>query len=332
VSDSPSPTDENAPTAELAASEAESSTLATTRQLIDRMLASEWPAPELLEAILARGAKAVDPLREVLRRDPDELPDWPFVLALNLLGSLGDPSALAELLPLFRSGHEAVLDWLDDAVGRFGAPVIEPLLEIARDPSLEWYPRARAIETAKLAAGADPALQARIGEVVRTLLSGYLERARAGETLVEDEEELVSMMVCDLADLVDPQSLDLIRAAFAADIVETFMVDLKSVEASYRKGEARVRDVKPHAWLNNYKGQLQSHLDQQRRASEPPRATSAVSRPPSTNRSAPMPEPARRLEPIESIRKTDPRPGRNDPCWCGSGKKYKKCHMLEDQA
>ena len=20
------------------------------------------------------------------------------------------------------------------------------------------------------------------------------------------------------------------------------------------------------------------------------------------------------------------KPGRNDPCWCGSGKKYKKCH------
>ncbi|MDO5033330.1 MAG: preprotein translocase subunit SecA [Eubacteriales bacterium] len=24
-------------------------------------------------------------------------------------------------------------------------------------------------------------------------------------------------------------------------------------------------------------------------------------------------------------------PGRNDPCWCGSGKKYKNCHMQEDQ-
>ena len=24
--------------------------------------------------------------------------------------------------------------------------------------------------------------------------------------------------------------------------------------------------------------------------------------------------------------------GRNDPCWCGSGKKYKKCHMKSDQA
>jgi preprotein translocase subunit SecA len=24
-------------------------------------------------------------------------------------------------------------------------------------------------------------------------------------------------------------------------------------------------------------------------------------------------------------------PGRNDPCWCGSGKKYKQCHMRADQ-
>ncbi len=24
-------------------------------------------------------------------------------------------------------------------------------------------------------------------------------------------------------------------------------------------------------------------------------------------------------------------PGRNDPCWCGSGKKYKHCHMRADQ-
>jgi len=25
-----------------------------------------------------------------------------------------------------------------------------------------------------------------------------------------------------------------------------------------------------------------------------------------------------------------PPPGRNDPCWCGSGKKYKKCHLVAD--
>ncbi len=24
--------------------------------------------------------------------------------------------------------------------------------------------------------------------------------------------------------------------------------------------------------------------------------------------------------------------GRNDPCWCGSGKKYKRCHLEKDKA
>lgn len=24
-------------------------------------------------------------------------------------------------------------------------------------------------------------------------------------------------------------------------------------------------------------------------------------------------------------------PGRNDPCWCGSGQKYKRCHLDADR-
>ncbi len=27
----------------------------------------------------------------------------------------------------------------------------------------------------------------------------------------------------------------------------------------------------------------------------------------------------------------DKRPGRNDKCWCGSGKKYKRCHLVADE-
>lgn len=29
---------------------------------------------------------------------------------------------------------------------------------------------------------------------------------------------------------------------------------------------------------------------------------------------------------------TTPRPGRNEPCYCGSGKKYKQCHLPADEA
>ena len=34
---------------------------------------------------------------------------------------------------------------------------------------------------------------------------------------------------------------------------------------------------------------------------------------------APVQVQTRTVDPKEQI-------GRNDPCWCGSGKKYKKCH------
>jgi preprotein translocase subunit SecA len=34
----------------------------------------------------------------------------------------------------------------------------------------------------------------------------------------------------------------------------------------------------------------------------------------------------------ETFRRDRPKIGRNDPCWCGSGQKYKKCHMTADEA
>jgi methionyl aminopeptidase len=33
---------------------------------------------------------------------------------------------------------------------------------------------------------------------------------------------------------------------------------------------------------------------------------------------------------LEALARTA-RPGRNDPCWCGSGQKYKKCHLERDE-
>jgi methionyl aminopeptidase len=35
---------------------------------------------------------------------------------------------------------------------------------------------------------------------------------------------------------------------------------------------------------------------------------------------------------VNDLEVTRARPGRNDPCWCGSGQKYKKCHLDSDEA
>jgi preprotein translocase subunit SecA len=38
------------------------------------------------------------------------------------------------------------------------------------------------------------------------------------------------------------------------------------------------------------------------------------------------PRPRRRDAKVETVQRDQPKVGRNDPCPCGSGKKYKKCH------
>ncbi|MCC6457441.1 MAG: preprotein translocase subunit SecA [Caldilineaceae bacterium] len=52
-------------------------------------------------------------------------------------------------------------------------------------------------------------------------------------------------------------------------------------------------------------------------------ATTPIARNIRTNRDAPA---------AQTVRKSGPDVGRNDPCWCGSGKKYKNCHMNSDRA
>jgi preprotein translocase subunit SecA len=33
----------------------------------------------------------------------------------------------------------------------------------------------------------------------------------------------------------------------------------------------------------------------------------------------------------QTVKRDKPKVGRNDPCWCGSGKKYKSCHLRSDE-
>jgi preprotein translocase subunit SecA len=58
-------------------------------------------------------------------------------------------------------------------------------------------------------------------------------------------------------------------------------------------------------------------------------AGSAVSGGSSAAATARAPQPARvggDDAPVKTVRRDEPKIGRNDPCWCGSGKKFKKCH------
>jgi hypothetical protein len=40
----------------------------------------------------------------------------------------------------------------------------------------------------------------------------------------------------------------------------------------------------------------------------------------------------KKLVGIRKLPAAENTPGRNDACWCGSGVKYKRCHMSSDQS
>jgi len=57
--------------------------------------------------------------------------------------------------------------------------------------------------------------------------------------------------------------------------------------------------------------------------------TGAPARPPAPAGGGAPPQPARTGgddAKVKTVRRDEPKIGRNDPCWCGSGKKFKKCH------
>jgi hypothetical protein len=175
----------------------------------------------------------------------------------------------------------------------------------------------------------DRALDVRDTDVATQEPTPVARGAAAPESAADqNENELdlygqVSFHVSELSALADPQARDLIQTAFEEDLVERFWINEKDVEKRYQAGGAPPEPTTD--WLRDYRDSYQQEMDQRNRPPEPltlpkPRHPSGYVEPAETP--GPMMQ--------ETIRNVGPKLGRNDPCWCGSGKKYKKCHLGKD--
>jgi hypothetical protein len=281
----------------------------TARILVERMVVAEgWPDPQVLEDILEQGEAAVAPLLDVVGREIYEESDVDVLChACLLLGSIGATSAIPALIELFYRYDSDLLEDVAQALIALGVKAVEPALLAVRDGSLPWYPRAMAANAAIEAARPDPALRKHVTAELRGLLADYVARA---EDLEDEEVSTATSLVMDLAQLADPEARDLIDAAFEADIVEWIMIGPQDVKRLYRKGGA-TSFPDPHAWLQRYQRHYRERLARERQR----------------RREAQRPKPRA----VRADWGQRPGLGRNDPCWCGSGKKYKYCHLRQDQ-
>jgi hypothetical protein len=298
----------------------------TAQELVDRMVAAgEWPEPDLVEQILARGDEAVEPLRAVVRREVHGWPEEaPLSNAVGLLGMLRARAAIPDLVELFRHYDNETVEDAEDTLSRLGPEAVEPALAVVRDPSLTYYPRTKAASAAQKAAGGDAELRGRVATTLREQLADLVARAK---DLNEDQLSLATMLVGTLVNLADPEARELIGAAFDADIVDRMFMVPEDVDRCYREGPRPDR-LRETPWLDEYRQRYAERL----RPEEPPSDEDEGPgyEPPGWSQPAyppyyeePRPQP---------VRNTGPKIGRNDPCWCGSGKKYKNCHLRQDQA
>lgn len=276
----------------------------------------------------------VDVLARVAANPAIVIDDPDYILheyAMHLLGAWADTRAYAPLVAL---GHldedtlEGVLgDCVTEVYGRCLATVcdgdLEPLKKLFEDTRASYWSRGAALEAmvVRVMEGAD----------TRDALVQYLaeqgdQQAQRLRTLGVNGRGLevindIARSACDLAAVALRERID---SWFDGALLDERVVDKRWVDfclgqsfefmqqTVLESGRGYMRDVEAEmGWWAGFKD-------------EPVRSSVAK---PLTGDEALLAQARARLNPppIETVVRSGPKIGRNDPCPCGSGKKFKKC-------
>ncbi len=328
-----------------------------------------WPDPALLHEVLKRGAEAVPYLCSIFSDDIDGMYYSDFaaqMLASLYVNGIGEAvEAIPALTSFFETSIDDWLDFLSRYVSAFGELVIEPLIEIINSPIVDWYQRAMATNAAIMAAGNSPTLKARVAETLRNLLARYVVKKDA-----DDGDPNVGTLISDLADLRNEQARDLVYQAFDLGLPDLSVLSREHYDRLMQQAPSPTQTF-DESWLENYERQYLNAVydpdhdffiddddddddefaDDENKFDdnfEPQDGTHAsgmglaelaamVDRLKLKNRMQQSTNPGIEIAPPTLRKPATPqralaKPGRNDPCWCGSGKKYKHCHLREDEA
>jgi hypothetical protein len=242
----------------------------------------------------------------------DGLLVWAPVHAWRALGQLRAVSAVAPLLLLFRRIDEDEDDWvgtdLPKALAQIGAAALEPAVNYLADTSHGEWARITAAETLGRISLAHPDLRAEcVGKLVAQL-----------EKFSEQSEALNAFLVMALWDLHAVEAMPVIERAYAANCVDESVVgDVEDVQIHFG---LKTKREHPHElnWVFEGDDEM-TDWEKELNASEQEnvKLRSPLDEPVVWREPKPYVAPAPYIAPVKI--------GRNEPCPCGSGKKYKKC-------
>jgi hypothetical protein len=254
--------------------------------------------PLLLEAL-----KTIADDPGVMERDPDfMLPTY----AMYLLAQFREQAAYPLLVKFFSTPGDLCLDTTGDLVtedlARILASVahneVEPIQRMIEDRAVNEYVRSACLRALTILVLEEKRPREQIVEYFHGLFHGELAR---------DSEFICAALVSASRDLYPQELLPEIEQAYAAGLVDTFHIRLESVRDSLALGKdetlRRSRELQ-RGLIEDTVAEMSWWAAFDDGTDTPAKGLPTIA-----------PQPAAKAKKI----------GRNDPCPCGSGKKYKKC-------
>jgi hypothetical protein len=267
-----------------------------TESLIKEMvsLCLEVP-PELAQEIGSRD-NAISFLNEILQKDeywdhggPGD--GWAPYHVIHILPLIETNEALELLLETTRDKLDLLDGWITESIptllGAFGESAIERLKELVLDEKLDLYIRGSIATALNVIAHQHPDRK----EEITAFLSKLLEDT--------NDQTFAAFLIDELLSFKDAKFLPQVLKAFEDERIDTDVITQDNVDWVFNLPEKEQSYFKfMESPLEHFSSENISYL---RNISYPEKETPA--------------------------KKTKAKIGRNDPCPCGSGKKYKKCCM-----
>ncbi len=272
----------------------------STEELIELMVKLKLYVNKTLALEIAKRNDAVFWLRKMIQDGRHWLntgtgEGWSPIHTIHILALIKSREALELLLDIIRYHEDDLSNWLTENVPSllvaFGENAIEKLKEFTLDETLESFARGMAVTALAVLAKKYPSYKDDVKEHIIKLLK------------TTSDTTFASIIADELASLHDPSVIPEIKHAFEEGRIEEFATNMETIESIIR-GEYDEFERLTQDPLDHFSRKDIEYLH---------------------NIYYAKPEEKKYVKPAET--ETKNKIGRNDPCPCGSGKKYKKCHM-----
>ena len=288
----------------------------------------EFPE-KVLNAAVEQRTSIVPMLLDELRcaaADPESLlnKDESYVrhmYAIYLLAQFREEAAYPLIVDFVATPGEVVMDLMEDVItedlGRILASVchgdIGPIQRLIEDPQINEWVRSAALDTVLHLFVAGQLTHEQVMDYLKELFTHKIERK---PSYVWSEMESVAR------DLHPEELEEEIRRAYAEGLIDPDYVRLSEVESSLNEEkEERLEDLRKYkkGLIGNVVDELRSWACFNGRDSESLQSERSLEF--DENQWPPL---------VDTVVRSTPKVGRNEPCPCGSGKKYKKCCLGKD--